>query len=110
MNNETTSGLAPTRRQFLSTTAAVGGAMVLGFYMPSKDARAATIEGAPWYRDSFHPEINAWLTIAPDHLNTGEHDWTVPDISTSTARVAFPGPGLLAPLGRVGLGVDRYHR
>ncbi len=69
-NNDSTSGLAPTRRQFLSTTAGIGGAMVLGFYMPSKGARAAAVEGAPWYRDSSHPEINAWLIIAPDDTVT----------------------------------------
>jgi len=28
------------RREFLSTTAAVGGAMVLGFWLPPEDAQA----------------------------------------------------------------------
>src|SRR5215472_18881324 len=57
------------RRDFLSTTAAAGGAMVLGFYLPPTRAQAA-IEGQPWYRDAMVPEINAWLTIAPDDTVT----------------------------------------
>ena len=31
------------RRQFLISTAAVGGALVLGFYIPSRTAQAANI-------------------------------------------------------------------
>jgi isoquinoline 1-oxidoreductase beta subunit len=64
-------GLEIDRREFLTTTAAVGGAMVLGFWLPSPNAEAAVATGAtvaaePWYRDALVPEINAWLTIAPD--------------------------------------------
>jgi isoquinoline 1-oxidoreductase beta subunit len=58
------------RRDFLVSTAAVGGAMVLGFYLPVPRAEAAAIEGQPWYRDAMVPEINAWLTIAPDDTVT----------------------------------------
>jgi isoquinoline 1-oxidoreductase subunit beta len=58
------------RRDFLAATAAVGGAMVLGFYLPPTRAVAAPIEGQPWYRDAMVPEINAWLTIAPDDTVT----------------------------------------
>jgi isoquinoline 1-oxidoreductase beta subunit len=63
------------RREFLSTTAAVGGSMVLGFWLPPESAHAqATPEQAvaaePWYRDPVVPEINAWLTIAPDDTVT----------------------------------------
>jgi isoquinoline 1-oxidoreductase subunit beta len=58
------------RRDFLGSTAALGGAMVLGFYMPPTGAQAAAIEGQPWYRDAMVPEINAWLTIAPDDTVT----------------------------------------
>src|SRR5215469_7465552 len=58
------------RRAFLTSTAAVGGAMVLGFYLPPTIAAAAPIEGQPWYRDAMVPEINAWLTIAPDDTVT----------------------------------------
>src|SRR3989442_9370051 len=65
------------RREFLSTTATVGGAMVLGFWMPPESAQAQTATAAdqavrpePWYREAVVPEINAWLTIAPDDTVT----------------------------------------
>jgi isoquinoline 1-oxidoreductase beta subunit len=58
------------RRDFLVRSAAVGGAMVLGFYMPAASASAASIEGEPWYRDATSPELNAWLTVAPDDTVT----------------------------------------
>jgi CO/xanthine dehydrogenase Mo-binding subunit len=60
------------RRDFLAATAAAGGAMVLGFYLPpsARAATAAAIQGQPWYRDAMVPEINAWLTIAPDDTVT----------------------------------------
>jgi isoquinoline 1-oxidoreductase beta subunit len=58
------------RRDFLASAAAVGGAMVVGFYLPPTSAQAAPIEGQPWYRDAMVPEINAWLTIAPDDTVT----------------------------------------
>jgi isoquinoline 1-oxidoreductase beta subunit len=57
------------RRDFLASTAAVGGAMVVGFYLPPTNAQAE-IAGQPWYRDAMVPEINAWLTIAPDDTVT----------------------------------------
>jgi isoquinoline 1-oxidoreductase beta subunit len=66
---ETTSNVNVNRRDFLASTAAVGGAMVLGFHLPSS-AKAAPIPGQPWYRDAMVPEINAWLTIAPDDTVT----------------------------------------
>jgi isoquinoline 1-oxidoreductase subunit beta len=58
------------RRDFLARSVAVGGAMVLGFYLPPTSVRAALIEGQPWYRDALAPELNAWLTIAPDDTVT----------------------------------------
>ena len=58
------------RREFLTTTAAVGGAMVLGFWLPPGRAEGAQTAGGPWYRESMVPEINAWLTIAPDDTVT----------------------------------------
>jgi len=58
------------RREFLATAAAAGGAMVLSFYLPPKPAGAASIQAPPWYRDTMVPEINAWLTIAPDDTVT----------------------------------------
>jgi isoquinoline 1-oxidoreductase subunit beta len=58
------------RRDFLNRTAAVGGAMVLGFWLPTR-AKAARIAAQPWYRGgSNDPEINAWLTIASDDTVT----------------------------------------
>jgi isoquinoline 1-oxidoreductase subunit beta len=56
------------RRDFLTRSAAVGGAMLLGFYLPP--ASAAPVDGQPWYRDATAPELNAWLTIAPDDTVT----------------------------------------
>jgi isoquinoline 1-oxidoreductase subunit beta len=67
---ETTPKVDMNRRDFLASTAAVSGAMVLGFYLPPTSAQATPIEGQPWYRDAMVPEINAWLTIAPDDTVT----------------------------------------
>src|SRR6266545_1081626 len=59
------------RRQFLTTTAVVGGGMALGFWLPSRSAEAAqTTATQPWYREPMVPEVNAWLTIAPDDTVT----------------------------------------
>src|SRR5256884_1065860 len=59
------------RREFLATTAAVGGAMVIGFWMPpSAQAASAPVAAQPWYREATVPEINAWITIAPDDTVT----------------------------------------
>ena len=63
------------RREFLTATAAVGGAMVLGFWLPPGKVQAAGMTGAavapePWYRDAMVPEINAWIAIAPDDTVT----------------------------------------
>jgi isoquinoline 1-oxidoreductase subunit beta len=58
------------RRDLLASAATVGGAMVLGFYLPPESAKGAPIEGQPWYRDAMVPEINTWLTIAPDDTVT----------------------------------------
>src|SRR5262245_44930996 len=64
------------RREFLSTTAAVGGALVMGFWLPPQSAAQApvgadqAIRPEPWYRDAVVPEINAWLTIGPDDTVT----------------------------------------
>ena len=69
-NVELTPKVEMDRRDFLAGTAAVGGAMVLGFYLPPTSAQATPIQGQPWYRDATAPEINAWLTIAPDDTVT----------------------------------------
>jgi isoquinoline 1-oxidoreductase beta subunit len=44
--------------------------MIIGFYLPPSGAQAAAIEGTPWYREPTAPEVNAWLTIAPDDTVT----------------------------------------
>jgi isoquinoline 1-oxidoreductase beta subunit len=67
-----------TRRSFIVTTAAGGGGMVLGFYLPGAQVLAAAtdLEGAiaakPWMAptDGAGAEINAWLLIAPDDTVT----------------------------------------
>jgi isoquinoline 1-oxidoreductase beta subunit len=60
------------RREFLTTATALGGAMVLGFWLPPSRAEAAAlaVAGEPWYHDAMVPEINAWITIAPDDTVT----------------------------------------
>ena len=60
------------RREFLASTAVVGGAMVLGFWLPPARAEAAgaPVVAGPWYREAMVPEINAWITIAPDDTVT----------------------------------------
>jgi isoquinoline 1-oxidoreductase beta subunit len=59
------------RREFLATTAAVGGAMVLGFWLPPRaEAASVPVAAEPWYREAAVPEINAWITIAPDDTVT----------------------------------------
>src|SRR6516225_6193303 len=65
---ESTPKLQINRRDFMASS--VGGAMVLGFHLPATSARAAERAGQPWYRDAMVPEINAWLTIAPDDTVT----------------------------------------
>src|SRR4030095_63400 len=61
MNPESTRPLEMDRRQFLTTTAVVGGGMMLGFWMPPKHAEAAVIptdlatRAEPWYRDPMVP-------------------------------------------------------
>ena len=59
------------RREFLATTAAVGSAMVFGFWLPpSAEAASVPVAAQPWYREAMVPEINAWITIAPDDTVT----------------------------------------
>ena len=76
MNIEPDGRIEMDRRQFLTTTAVVGGGMVLGFWLPPRRADAAVIPAdlatrpEPWYRDAQVPEINAWLTIGPDDTVT----------------------------------------
>jgi len=60
------------RRQFLTTTAVVGGGLMLGFWLPRPAAAAtvAAVSAEPWYRAPMVPEINAWMTIGPDDTVT----------------------------------------
>jgi isoquinoline 1-oxidoreductase subunit beta len=59
------------RRQFFITTAAVGGAMVVGLGWPRRaEAVNVATPAAPWYREPSVPEINAWVVVAPDDTVT----------------------------------------
>src|SRR5262245_2159656 len=59
------------RRQFLLTTSVVGGALVLGFYLPSRQAAAAIIADKPWTPPTEGgTEVNAWLVIGSDDTVT----------------------------------------
>ena len=59
------------RREFLTAATAANAAFVLGFWLPSRSARAAVPPGASWYdADTVTPEINAWIVIAPDETVT----------------------------------------
>src|SRR5438046_454900 len=46
------------RRSFLVSAAAIGGAMTLGFHVPFRGESASAVETAP--------EINAWIIVEPD--------------------------------------------
>jgi CO/xanthine dehydrogenase Mo-binding subunit len=52
------------RRSFLISVAAVGGALVLGFELPDGGEPARAADGAP--AAAAAPEINAWILIQPD--------------------------------------------
>ena len=56
-----TNRLEMNRRQFVVTTAAVGGGMVVGFQLPTLSGKAFA---------AGEPEINAWIVIAPDDTIT----------------------------------------
>jgi isoquinoline 1-oxidoreductase subunit beta len=59
------------RRQFMLTTSAVGGALVLGFFLPSRQVEAATIAARPWTSPTTGgTEVNAWLIIGSDDIVT----------------------------------------
>jgi isoquinoline 1-oxidoreductase beta subunit len=55
----------------LISTAAVGGGLVLGFFLPGREAEAANIAGQPWTSPTQGGnEINAWLVIGSDDTVT----------------------------------------
>ena len=59
------------RRQFLLTTSVVGGAFVLGFFLPSRRVEAAAIAEQPWTTPAQGgTEVNAWLVIGSDDTVT----------------------------------------
>ena len=59
------------RRQFFISTAAVGGALVLGFRLPSRTAQAANVAPEPWTSPvAGGQEVNAWLIIGSDDTVT----------------------------------------
>jgi isoquinoline 1-oxidoreductase beta subunit len=59
------------RRQFMISTAAVGGGLILGFYVPWRKAEAANIAQQPWTSPmQGGNEINAWLIIGSDDTVT----------------------------------------
>src|SRR5215813_4589121 len=59
------------RRQFLISTAAVGGALVLSFHLPSRTAQAMNLAPKPWTPPmEGGQEVNAWLIIGSDDTVT----------------------------------------
>src|SRR5712691_3445471 len=59
------------RRQFLISTAAVGGSFILGFCIPLRAAPAADIAPKPWTPPvEGGQEVNAWLVIGNDDTIT----------------------------------------
>src|SRR4051812_16263861 len=67
MNSE----LEVSRRDFLSTAAATTGALVIGFWVPSRaDAQIVHPEGAAWAVEPGMDEVNAWVVVAPDNTVT----------------------------------------
>ena len=59
------------RRRFLISTAAVGGGLVLGFFLPGRETEAAHIAQQPWTPPTpGGNEINAWLVIGSDDTVT----------------------------------------
>src|SRR5919199_2933649 len=59
------------RRQFLISTAAVGGSFILGFYLPQGAAQAADVAAKPWTPPvEGGQEVNAWLVIGSDDTVT----------------------------------------
>ena len=59
------------RRDFIATSAAATGALVIGFWMPDRaNAQIIHPEGAAWAVDPGMDEVNAWVVVAPDDTVT----------------------------------------
>src|ERR1044072_8023971 len=59
------------RRELLATVAAAHGALVLGFWVPSRaNAQTTPTPNSVWYQEPTTPEVNAWIVIAPDDTVT----------------------------------------
>jgi isoquinoline 1-oxidoreductase beta subunit len=59
------------RRTFITTAAAAGGGMILGFYIPGMPkADAAQVAPELWKDATGGPEINAWITIDTNSIVT----------------------------------------
>src|SRR5437763_328279 len=59
------------RRQFLISTAAVGGSFILGFCLPLRAASGADVAAQPWTPPvEGGQEVNAWLVIGSDDTVT----------------------------------------
>lgn len=69
-NKRSAETVAVDRREFLAVSAAASSAFVLGFWVPSRNANAAIVPGAPWYEETQTPEVNAWIVIEPDDTVT----------------------------------------
>ena len=59
------------RRQFVISTAAVGGSFLLGFCIPQRAVQAADVAAKPWTPPvEGGQEVNAWLVIGSDDTVT----------------------------------------
>jgi isoquinoline 1-oxidoreductase beta subunit len=56
-----TAFLRTSRRAFIKTSAAVGGGLSFGFFLPTAQAEGAAAAGAPTGN-----EVNAWVVVQPD--------------------------------------------
>ena len=61
MNNQ----IKTSRRQFLKQSAAVGGGLTLGFYLPAFGQTSTAASAAATAPTS--PEVNAWVVVRPDN-------------------------------------------
>jgi len=65
------SDLDISRRDFLSTAATTTGALVVGFWVPSRaEAQIIHPEGAAWAVEPGMDEVNAWVVVSPDETVT----------------------------------------